>query len=128
MLDLLALPVYVCPMTNTENTPSPESTNVPEVTFVDTVPSFTDDLTTVLTPYRYLAWLSSKASKAYHVDLTDYSPERQAAVAAFVDHGLVTERRRVVGEQDGRVTYRLTDAGRERLEAARAAADLVVVG
>jgi hypothetical protein len=114
-------------MTNIENTPE-ATDNFDHVEFVDAVPSFTTDLTVIATPYRYLNWVASVAAKAYSADLSGFSVERRTAILVFVDHGLVTERRWVSGEQDGRVTYRLTEAGQARLEAAWAAADLVVLG
>jgi hypothetical protein len=117
-------------MTNIENTPSPEfdGNHFEVAEFVDTEPTFTADLSVLTTPYRYLAWVSSKASKLFSVDLTDYSPERQAAVAAFVDRGLVSERKWTGGDLDGRVSYRVTPVGQLALEVARAAADLTLLG
>ncbi len=46
----------------------------------------------------------------------------------LVNHGLVSERVWTGGANDGRVTYRLTELGEARLQAARDAAALVVVG
>jgi len=135
-------------MTNSENAnTAPEPTDLPtgkdgaEVTFipwatdsapvsayVDTVPSFTFDLAVLVTPYRFLNWVATIQDKAFSVDLSAFSAERQAGIAGLVDHGLVSERKWTGGDLDGRVTYRVTEAGQARLDAAWAAADLVVVG
>lgn len=136
-------------MTNSENTSSPEPTDhsyvsetgakvtfIPfnvdpvdvtdTVEFVDTPATFQLSLADVVTPYRYLAWVEAKAARAFHADLTGFSPERVAGIAALVDNGLVSERRWTGGLQDGRVTYRLTPTGDLALHAAWAEADQVV--
>lgn len=111
-------------MTNSENTSSPEPTDAVE--FVDTPATHKLSLADVVTPYRYLAWVEAKASRAFHADLTGFSPERVAGIAALVDNGLVSERRWIGGVQDGRVTYRVTPVGDLALHAAWAEADQVV--
>jgi hypothetical protein len=107
-------------MTNIENTPSPAAE------FTDTDVTFQLSLAEVTTPYRYLNWVASVASQAFSADLTGFSAERQATIAALVDNGLVSERRWVTGEQDGRVTYRVTPLGEVALNQAWAEADQVI--
>ena len=114
-------------MTNTEEVPTqPEFPESPIVSYVDTLPTYEAELTGTI--FRFLNWINGIQDKAFHVNLPGFSPERQAGVRALVDQGLVTERRWTTGEYDGRVTYRVTELGRERLEAAWSAADLVVMG
>lgn len=95
--------------------------------FADTAPTFAADLAEVSTPYRYLNWVAAIQHKAYSVGLEEFSPERQAAIAALVDHGLISERRWTGGEEDGRVTYRVTEVGQAALEEAWSVADAVIV-
>jgi hypothetical protein len=107
-------------MTNIENTPSPEAT------YVYTPVTFQLSLAEVATPYRFLNWVAAVASQAFSADLTGFSAERVATIAALVDHGLVSERRVIGGEQDGRVTYRVTPLGEVALNQAWAEADQVI--
>jgi hypothetical protein len=96
------------------------------IEFTDTPVTFTLSLAEVATPYRFLNWVASVASQAFSADLSGFSAERVAAIAALVDHGLVSERRWVGGEQDGRVTYRVTPLGDAALHQAWAEADAVI--
>jgi hypothetical protein len=77
--------------------------------------------------YRVLNWLSYKgAFTAYNVDITKFSTSRQIAVADLVTHGLVSQATWTGGEDDGRVTYRLTALGELRLNQAWHAAAVAV--
>lgn len=79
--------------------------------------------------FRFLNWVASDpVRQAFSLNLAKFSAPRQQGVADLVRNGLVSERRWVGGECDGRTTYRLTALGEERLAAAREAAALVVVG
>jgi hypothetical protein len=109
-------------MTNIENTPSPAA----PVEFIDTDVTFQLSLAEVTTPYRFLNWVAAVASQAFSADLSGFSAERVATIAALVDNGLVSERRVVGGEQDGRVTYRVTPLGEVALNQAWAEADQVI--
>jgi hypothetical protein len=94
--------------------------------FADTPVTFALSLDEVATPYRYLNWVASVASRAFSADLSGFSDERRAAIAALVDNGLVSERRWTAGEFDGRITYRVTQLGDAALEAVWARADEIV--
>jgi hypothetical protein len=94
--------------------------------FSDTEVTFKLSLADVQTPYRYLNWISTVQGKFYNMPLDEFSAERQAAIAALIDNGLVSERRWTGGEEDGRVIYSVTPLGDAALHQAWNEADAVI--
>jgi hypothetical protein len=102
---------------------------LPVVEFVDTATDFDAEWVEVSQAFRFLNWVASDEVRgAYSVNLPGFSLARQRGVRDLVNHGLVTERRWVGGEHDGRVTLKLTELGEMRLAQAREAASLLVIG
>jgi hypothetical protein len=107
-----------------ETSASTDATEVEAPAFTETEATFTAPKVGDL--YRYLNWIN-KVQTAYSISMDGFSTARREGVAVLVDHGLVSERRYVGGEQDGRHTFRVTPAGKIVLEIAWAAANEVVV-
>lgn len=115
-------------MTNTEG---PESTNeIPadaQPAYVTTVPAMDGQWAHPTQAYRFLTFVADHQA-AHDFNISGYSVTRQEGVADLVRNGLVEERLYTGGLNDGRRTLRLTELGVARLNAAREAAALIVIG